>query len=73
MKVEAHSFIETVRANVGNKKLSDKQFRSFIESSLDAVETVEERNARVEKAEVERLSKFADLIDEFKKKVLLGG
>jgi len=36
--VPSWNFLETVEANVGNKKLSDKEFREFVENSLPIVQ-----------------------------------
>ncbi len=32
------SFVKLLRANIGNKKLSDKEFREFIRNSLPVIE-----------------------------------
>lgn len=41
-KVPAIHFVEQIRVNVENEKLSDKEFRQFINNSLSVVETKEE-------------------------------
>lgn len=35
--VDAENFCQTVNANVGNKKMTDKQFREFIRKTLPVV------------------------------------
>jgi hypothetical protein len=37
MVINAEHFVATVAANVSNKKLSDKAFRSFVRRSIGAV------------------------------------
>ena len=37
-KVPAENFIGTLRANVDNKKLTDKAFREFVRNPLTVVE-----------------------------------
>ena len=37
-KIPAADFMETIRVNVDNMKLSDAQFRSFIRNTLPIVE-----------------------------------
>lgn len=38
MAVPADNFVETVRANVDNEKLTDEEFRAFIRNTLPIVE-----------------------------------
>lgn len=37
MTIDSNSFLETVKENIDNKKLSDKDFRDFIKKSMSNV------------------------------------
>ena len=36
-KISAESFVETIKVNIDNKKLSDKEFREFIRVTMPIV------------------------------------
>jgi len=48
MTINANNFVETVRANADNKKLTDKKFRQFVRDTLEIVDNGHTYSVRYE-------------------------